>query len=110
MVRQRLKDIKNREDFEIRLIMDNLMEEFFINIMKDIKMKSYTNSFNIFITYFEYKNNRIIEYYSYTYFLVIFNDFINIFSKTFGVSSTRAKSFIKRMIIKYYKLEVKKNK
>lgn len=107
MIRQRLKDIKNKEEFENRLLIDNLMEQFFINIMKDIEMKSYINSFNVFVIYFEYKNDRIIEYYDYTYYLIIFNNFINIFYKTFGVSGTRAKSFIKRMIIKYYKLEVK---
>lgn len=105
------KHIKSKKEFEQRLLMDNLMEDYFIKLKKDIKIKEYktTKSSNKSthtyhgILYSDY----LFEYHSLKRELIFRNIFVSMFSDVFGISETRAKSFLKRMIIKHYELDVR---
>ncbi len=102
------KQLKKIRKFEDRLLFDKLMEEMFIDLMKDIKSHT-TKSFmyKCDCCFYTLDSHYCFEYISEKENLIISGYLPHIFTKIFGIKYERAESFIKRMIIKHYQLEVK---
>ena len=108
MIKTKPKHIKSKKEFEVRLWLDNLMEKVFVDIKKNIVINKGTTGFNdVEEISYTHNDKRRFEYYPETGHLRIYQNFITMFTKIFAISDTRAKSFLKRMIIKHYELDVR---
>lgn len=101
MIRTKQKYIKNKKKFDRRLQMDNLMEKMFINMIKELEIKEDENSIS-----FHLKNEGCVVFYDKKYETITFSTLRNMFVSIFGIDGMRANSFVKRMIIKYYELNI----